>query len=119
MPLNKRASLLIAPEMDPIAQHRVLRLFQLHSDPSICYISFALGRITRYELADLLGQLIRHDLLRVGYVQMGQVDQHLPHRLVEHNRVALLHELAYNLSLVVLNNQDLSYQLDDLWLVQR
>lgn len=28
-------SLLIAPEIDPIAQQSVLRLFQLHSDPSI------------------------------------------------------------------------------------
>jgi len=31
-----RDSSLMAPEMDPIAQHRVLRLFHDHSDPSIC-----------------------------------------------------------------------------------
>ena len=34
-------NLLMTPEMDPIAQHRVLRLFQDHSEPSICFASFS------------------------------------------------------------------------------
>lgn len=39
---DKRDSSLIAPEIDPIAQHRVFRLFHDHSEPSICLS--ALGR---------------------------------------------------------------------------
>ena len=38
---DRDSHLLIAPDMEPIAQQSVLRLFQDHSDPSICLASFS------------------------------------------------------------------------------
>ena len=38
---------------------------------------------------------------------MCQVHEELTHTLVEYNRIALLHELADDLALLILDNQDL------------
>lgn len=38
---SKGRSSLMAPDIEPMAQQRVLRLFQDHSDPSTCLVSFS------------------------------------------------------------------------------
>lgn len=38
---NANSNSLIAPEIEPIAQQSVLRLFQDHSEPSTCFASFS------------------------------------------------------------------------------
>lgn len=62
----------------------------------------------RRKKTNLLRQLLRHDVLRVENVQMSQVDENLPHRLVENDGIRLLHELSNDLSLVVLDDEHLS-----------
>jgi hypothetical protein len=94
--------------MDPIAQHSVFKLFHDHSLPSIC--PSAGSPTSKNASAYLLRELIRHDRLGIRNIQMCQIYQHLPHALVEHNGVTLLHELSHNLSLVILDNEDLDGQ---------
>ncbi len=36
-----KIGVLIAPEIEPMAQHRVFRLFQDHSEPSTCFANFS------------------------------------------------------------------------------
>lgn len=60
-------------------------------------------------IADLFRQLVRHDGLGIGNVQMCQVDKHLSHTLVQDNCITLLHEFTDNLSFIILNNQDLIF----------
>lgn len=98
----------IAPEMDPIAQQSVLRLPHDHSDPSTCFDNFSVtvGSICQSHVEEeKLGRLT--DGLRVDNVEMSEVDENLPHALVENDGINLLQELSHDLSLVVLNNQDL------------
>ena len=56
---------------------------------------------------DLLGQLLRHDLLRVDDVEVRQVHEGLADGFVERDRVALLDELPNDLALVVLDDEHL------------
>lgn len=62
---------------------------------------------------DLLGELCGHDVLGVDDVEMGQKDKDLFHSLVKDDRVGLLHELPDDLTLVILDNEDL-FRLDHL-----
>lgn len=39
--MTKRVHVLIAPEIDPIAQHRVFKFCHDHSVPSTCFASFS------------------------------------------------------------------------------
>ena len=63
--------------------------------------------LREYGRADLLRELVRHDHLRVVHVQVGQVHQHLSHALIQHDRVALLHELSDDLPFIIFDNQNL------------
>lgn len=55
----------------------------------------------------LLRQLSHHDSLRVHHIQMSQVDQDRSHRLVQGERVRILHKLPDYLILLIGDNQDL------------
>lgn len=125
----------MAPEMDPMAQHRVLRLAHDHSEPSTCFESFSVtarvgGSVSSAvdSLEGLLqaphlrtgasergcapgrvagGQRGRTDHLGVDDVKVSEVDEDLAHRLVQDDRVRVLEELAHDLALVVLDDEDL------------
>ena len=62
-------------------------------------------------MTHLFGQLVSHDSFGIRYIQVGQVDQYLPHAFVENDSVALLHELPDDLSFIVLDDEDLAVQL--------
>jgi hypothetical protein len=101
----------IAPEMDPMAQQSVLRLPHDHSDPSTCFDNFSVTannpRQSHVKSEEVVGLT---DGLRVDDVEMSEVDENLPHALVEDDGVNLLQELSHDLSLIVLNNQDLQFE---------
>lgn len=63
----------------------------------------------------LLGELLGHDVFRVHHVEVGEIDETLADGLVELHGVAFLDELAHNLALVVLHDENLlrSYHLLD------
>ena len=67
------------------------------------FISFLMSK----RETDLVGQLLCHDPLRIPVVEMGEVDQGLPHVLVHGDAVRVLHELPDHLALVVLHHQHL------------
>ncbi len=55
----------------------------------------------------LFAELLRHDIFGVDNVQMREVHQALPGRLVQLNRIALLDEFPHDLTLVVLDDENL------------
>ena len=55
---------------------------------------------------NLAGELLRHDVLGIDHVQVGEVNEAFPDGLVQLHGIAFLDELAHNLSLVVFDNQD-------------
>lgn len=56
---------------------------------------------------DLLLQLLGENVLGVVDVQVSEVHEELTHRLVQHDGIALLHELTDDLALLILDNEDL------------
>jgi hypothetical protein len=50
-------------------------------------------------------ELLRHDLLGIHNIQVGEVDQAFPDRLVQLDGIGLLDELTDDLALVVLHNE--------------
>lgn len=54
----------------------------------------------------LAGELLGHDVLSVDDIQVCQVDQRFPDRLVELDGVTFLDDLSDDLSFIVLDNQD-------------
>lgn len=59
----------------------------------------------------MLRQLFRQDGFGIGHVQMRKIYEQLAHRFIQDDGIALLHELAHDFTLVVLNNQDLITEL--------